>query len=533
MSHTLFPDTRSTLVWWLAAFFLLPWLSPYTAGPTPNLWPWLLSALCAVFLWLFRRRLDPELVAMGWVGAAVISALIGLVQYFGLAPDLSPWINQPQAGEAYANLRQRNQFATLTSIGLVALLGWLALRENTENPSHPSGGLLPWWAYGLAVLLALGNAASSSRTGLLQWGLIALLAARGFLPGRRGLFVFAVQALLVYGVAVVVLPWLLALVGGLHSGGLFGRLVEEPGCSSRKILWANVLTLIAQKPWLGWGWGELDYAHFITLYQGPRFCDILDNAHNLPLHLAVELGIPAALAICGGLGWLVWRGQPWRETDPLRQMAWGVLAVIGLHSLLEYPLWYGPFQMAAGLAVGLLCSGLGGEAASGTFQAKIKQKRPLAHYGRALAAITMIVALASVAVSYHRVSQIYLPPEERSAAMRDDTLEKTRGSWFFHAQALFAELVMTSLSPENAASVQAMALELLHYSPEPRVIEQLIESAVMLGQDDGALFYLVRYRAAFPKEHARWAKENVALDQLLPKRQLHEKTTQRVIRADF
>lgn len=491
-------------------FLVLPWLTPYTAGPTPNVWPWLLSALCAVFLWLFRRRLDSEIVAVGWVGAAVISALIGLVQYFGLAPDLSPWINQPQAGEAYANLRQRNQFATLTSIGLVALLGWLALQEKTEAPSHPSGGPLPWWAYGFAVLLALGNAASSSRTGLLQWGLIALLAARWFLPDQRRLGVFAVQALLVYGVAVVALPWLLALASGLHSGGLFGRLVQETGCSSRKVLWANVLTLIAQKPWLGWGWGELDYAHFITLYSGPRFCEILDNAHNLPLHLAVELGIPAAVAICGGLGWLVWRAQPWRETDPVRQMAWGVLAVIGLHSLLEYPLWYGPFQIAVGLAVGLLCTGLGGEAASGTFQAKIKQKRPLAQYGRALAAITMIVILASVAVSYQRVSQIYLPPAERSAAMRDDTLEKTRGSWFFHPQALFAELVMTPLSPENAASVHAMALELLHYSPEPRVIEKLIESAVMLGQDDEALLYLVRYRAAFPEEHARWATRNAS-----------------------
>jgi len=32
--------------------------------------------------------------------AAVVSALIGLVQYFGLAPALTPWINQPQAGEA-------------------------------------------------------------------------------------------------------------------------------------------------------------------------------------------------------------------------------------------------------------------------------------------------------------------------------------------------------------------------------------------------------------------------------------------------
>ena len=498
----------------LAAFLLLPWLSPYTAGPTLNVWPWLVSALCAVFLWLFRRRLNPEGVAVGWVVAACISGLIGLVQYFGLAPDLSPWINQPQAGQAYANLRQRNQFATLTSIGLVALLGWLALREKTQAPPHPSGGPLPGWTYGFAVLLALGNAVSNSRTGLLQWGLIALLTARWFLPGQRRLLVFALQALLVYGLAVFALPWLLALASGLQSGGLLGRLVEERDCGSRKILWANVLTLIAQKPWLGWGWGELDYAHFITLYEGPRFCAILDNAHNLPLHLAVELGIPAAVAICGGLGWLVWRGQPWRETDPVRQMAWGVLAVIWLHSLLEYPLWYGPFQVATGLAVGLLCSGLGGKAASSIFQEKIKQKRPLAQYGRALSAITMIVILACVAVSYHRVSQIYQPPEERSAAMRDDTLEKTRGSWFFHDQALFAELVMTPLSPKNAASVHAMALELLHYSPEPRVIEPLIESAVMLGRDDEALFYLVRYRAAFAKEHARWAQGNAAAQRL-------------------
>jgi len=66
----------------LAAFLLLPWLSPYTAGSTPNVWSWLLSALCAVFLWLFRRRLNPELVAVAWVLAAAVSAAIGLVQYF-------------------------------------------------------------------------------------------------------------------------------------------------------------------------------------------------------------------------------------------------------------------------------------------------------------------------------------------------------------------------------------------------------------------------------------------------------------------
>ncbi len=113
-----------------------------------------------------------------------------------------------------------------------------------------------------------------------------------------------------------------------------------------------MLHLIAQKPLAGWGWGELDYAHFRTLYDGPRFCDILDNAHNLPfLHVAVELGVPLALLCMGGALVWAWRRQPWREQDTRRQLGWAVLALVTLHSMLEYPLWYGPFQIAFGAAV--------------------------------------------------------------------------------------------------------------------------------------------------------------------------------------
>ena len=494
---------------WLLAFLILPWLSPFTAGPTPNVWPLLLSALCAVVLWFYRRPLDARLVAAGWLAAAAASALIALVQYSGLALALGPWISQTQAGEAFANLRQRNQFATLTSIGLLALIGWLALQAKA---SHIENWRVPGWAYPLALLLALGNAASSSRTGLLQWGLIAVLTAWWTLPGRWRLGMFAVQALLAYGIAVFALPGLLEWATGAQSGGLFGRLVGEiPACSSRKILWSNVLTLIAQKPWLGWGWGELDYAHFVTLYSGPRFCEILDNAHNLPLHLAVELGLPAAVAICGGLGWMAWRGRPWREENPVRQMAWGVLAVIALHSLLEYPLWYGPFQIAAALAAWLLFAPREPvPALNSGYISKFKQNMPFAQYLQALLAITIIVVLAGVAVSYYRVSQIYLQPDQRSAAYRDDTLAKVRGNWVFRPQARFAELSITPLTPANAAALHAMAIELLHYSPEPRVIEKVIESAVMLGRHEEALYYLVRYRAVFPKEHARWVRKNAA-----------------------
>jgi len=105
---------------------------------------------------------------------------------------------------------------------------------------------------------------------------------------------------------------------------------------------------------MGWGWGELDYAHFITLYPGARFCEILDNAHNLPLHLAVELGMPLTLAFFGAVVWWVMRARPWAETDASRQLAWVVLLLIGVHSLLEYPLWYGPFQLAVVLCLLML-----------------------------------------------------------------------------------------------------------------------------------------------------------------------------------
>ena len=490
----------------LGLLLVLPWLSPYTAGPTPNAWPWLLSAACAVILWLFQRRLDARLIASGWVLAASLSAVVALLQYFGLSPDFNPWVSQTQAGEAFGNLRQRNQFATLMSIGLVALIALLALPQGPGLGRDDEGRrAVPWWAVASGLLLAMGSAASNSRIGLLQWLLVPALTAWWVLPGGRRLLVFALQALLAYGVAVVALPWLVEVLTGRQIGGLFGRLAEAPTCEHRTILWSNVLTLIAEKPWLGWDWGELVYAHFITLYPGPRFCNILDNAHNLPLHLAVELGLPAAVAICGALAWLTWRARPWAETDPARQMAWGVLAVILLHSLVEYPLWYGPFQMAAGLCAALLWAG---RASGRRLLPKSGQKVPGVQYFRLFIAMFMIATLATAAVSYFRVSQIYLPPAERSAAYQGDTLAKIKGSALFPHQAEFAELSVTPLTPETAAAIHAMALVLLHYSPEPRVVEKLIESAAMLGRDDEALQYLARYRAAFPLEHARWASEN-------------------------
>jgi O-antigen ligase len=511
----------------------LPWLNPYAVGPSSSVNPWLFSAVCmaailiiyppagprrevplalaGIAVWaILRSGLTPETLALAggcllilmaagfaaraaqqpdwvhaiawaWLLAALASTAIALLQYFGAAEALVPWVNASATGEAFANLRQRNQFASLTVIGMASLL-WLSRR-----------GLAHWPAKAAMAWLAIGNAATTSRTGLLLVLLLAVLAFVWPAPRRQRVMLW-VTALAAYALAAVVLPWLLEMATGVAGSHLWDRVAAVDACSSRTVLWANVLQLIAHAPWLGWGWGALDYAHFATLYEGPRFCDILDNAHNLPMHLAVELGIPAALLVCGGLLWAVARARPWAETDPGRQMAWAVLVAIGVHSLLEYPLWYGPFQIALGLCLGLLWPAL-----------PAHSDRPLLPWSRALAA-AVVAACGYAAWDYHRVSQIYLPPEARAPAYASETLQKIRSSWLFRSQASFAELTITPLTQANAQWTFVTSTALLRYSPEPRVIEKLIESAVALGRDDVALLHLARFRAAFPQAYESWSR---------------------------
>jgi O-antigen ligase len=528
------PSVRIVLPALAAALLLaLPWLNPFAPGPSPSIEPWLFTMACVVALrvafpqgcaaptaraglavlaaWGFLRSgftLDTlalagaallvalaagvaaqwaredrlHWIAFAWLAAALASTACALLQFFGAEASLAPWVSASPLGEAYGNLRQRNQFASLTVIGCAS--AWWLLRSGR-------GRWIPWVSI---AVLAAGNAATTSRTGLVQ---LALLAALGLLwPGgdRKAAARAGLLALGSYAVAALMLPLALVAAGGPLRARLWERVADVDSCSSRGVLWSNVLELVAARPWAGWGWGELDYAHFTWLHGGERFCDILDNAHNLPLHAAVELGLPALLLALLAVGAAVWRAAPWRERDAGRQLAWTVLALIGVHSLLEYPLWYGPFQLATGLCLGLLWPGRTRAGAS---------RLP----ARGVAALSAVLVLYA-AWDYRRVSQIYLPPEERLAPWRDDAESLAARSVLFRQQGRFALLSLTALEPANARATLATAEAVLHYSPEPRVAEKAIEAATMAGEDALAVLYLARFRAAFPQAYSDWASRN-------------------------
>lgn len=450
-----------------------------------------------------RAAEDPALlrgIAAAWLGAALLSAAIGLVQYLSVSQPFLPWINLAQPGEAFGNLRQRNQFASLLNMGVLALM-WMVRLGLLQNRG----------VAGLTVLmLVAGNAASASRTGALQ--LVLIMVAVVCWPGlaRRRLIGLGALGVVGYAMFATVLPVALEFLAGQRGGSMFQRLHHGVTCDSRLVLWSNVLELVAEHPWLGWGWGELDYAHFIHPYSGMRFCDILDNAHNLPLQLAVELGVPFAAVVCAALVWAIGRGRPWHAAEASSQLGWGVLMVIMVHSLLEYPLWYGPFQAAFGMAAGLV---MGASRKPGL---RVLSRRGLA-LAPLLAGAGVLVLCGYALWDYHRVSQIYLPPQLRAPAYREDPLADGRLSWLFRGQARFAELTITAPSRANASQMLALASETLHYSPEPKVIERAIESAVLVGRTDEALLYLARYRDAFAGEYQQWVRSNRLPDGMVVK----------------
>ena len=507
VTHVFAPALKSLAV-------AIPFLFAYTQSPLTNFWPLVASALCGwliVVLSLVRVNRPDELRvelgrSLGWglMLAGALASVIGLVQFFKGDVGLSPWIYQSTLGQAIGNVRQRNQQATLLLMSALALLlcssRWLRNREpEPHEPADSATGENPWLtifaaaAPWLLVLLAMGSGVTASRTGAIEWmALVVMLWFWRKSVGRLGL-VLGVAGLLAYLLAAWLLPELLLRWTGVQMDGLFMRVADTSHrCTSRVTLWTNMAYLIEQQPWTGWGWGELDYAHYSTLFPGERFCVLLDNAHNLPLHLAVELGLPVAIAFCLFVLWAVWRFKPWRETDGARQLAWGVLALIGMHSMLEFPLWYGPFQLVAVLAIVILILPVRPVELAPATAARWQ-------VGLLVACVVWVAGAYLISNDFRRTASLYQLPQYREAQWRDLTArEVSETSDFFTNQAEFAWLTTTTVTADNAVQMHAMARRMLHYSPEPRVITKLIDSSRILGMTGEVNEQMALFEIAYP-----------------------------------
>ena len=364
-------------------------------------------------------------VCIGLLVAGVASAVIALVQVFAPAlADGTLMARSSMPGRAVGNLRQPNHLSSLLLWGIVAIV-WLA----------GAGALRRSIALALGVLLLWAVVLSGSRTGAVG---AVVLAAWGGLD--RGLTRFWRRALLAaplgYG------AFWLAMVGWGrfgHASGIESRFAANGDISSSRFaIWSDTLELIRARPWTGVGFGEFNFAWTLTPFP-QRPVAFFDHTHNLPLHFAVELGVPLAVVVLALLGWALVRA--WRiaqRANPsgvpaLRASHSGVPALragvvmvvmMALHSQLEYPLWYVYFLLPTAFVWGL---GLGLPVPA-TVRAVAAPVRPnLLSVG---AVVLWLAGLASV-LDYARVVVIFAPPEA-AAPLAQRIAEGQRSVLFSH-----------------------------------------------------------------------------------------------------
>jgi hypothetical protein len=201
----------------------------------------------------------------------------------------------------------------------------------------------------------MGLAFSQSRTGLL--GLALLLAwvlVDKRMPWTQRRLPWAALAGCLLGLGLV---WLNAELRGAMPYIAYREAVSSDISTTRFAIWANTFSLIASNPFLGVGWGRFAQAWALTPFPSRPLASF-DNAHNLPLQLIVELGAPIALAAMGAFAWSLWRGRRAANYALAGEQAIDArcllasLGLLGMHSLLEYPLWFTYFLLPAAFLFG-------------------------------------------------------------------------------------------------------------------------------------------------------------------------------------
>jgi len=148
---------------------------------------------------------------------------------------------------------------------------------------------------------------------------------------------------------------LLPLLSG-PSGGVQGlaRLAGGAGEDQRIGLWQSAWQMFRDAPMLGQGFGQFGYRRFLAASGevAGHAGEPSANAHNLVLHVAAEFGAAGLLALIAPVVFWV-RGMLQRGMDISTWWIWTAAAVLLVHSLIEYPLWYAYFLGMAALLLGL------------------------------------------------------------------------------------------------------------------------------------------------------------------------------------
>lgn len=348
-------DTLAHPLWKEASAALSEALPPrITIDPTATATALMhLLTYAAVFWLALTAAADSERAARARQAVAAIGAVYaayGITNFFigtGWAPG--QYIAS-HSNSAVATFVNRNSFATFA--GLCLLCAFSILLEqvrhilSTARPLRQKTALIvetlfteARWTCAAALVLIIALFLTASRAGVIS-SLIAIFALTALQAGsgggsksQRRTLVFI--ALIIVGTGFV--------TGGDRLVRRFdnrGLLVSEE--TLRHEIFMTTLQAIRSVPLTGTGYGTYETAIEAYRAGSGEIFDIWEKTHNSYLESAMELGLPAALALHGAILWLAiicYRGIAARRRGRAFP-ALGVAAtlLVGVHALVDFSL---------------------------------------------------------------------------------------------------------------------------------------------------------------------------------------------------
>jgi len=369
----------------------LPYAGPSLTAALYLVWATLLVALGAYLRRIFGLTVVATVLAWFLVAGGLMNAAAGFLQHFQISTLLDAVVSKSNATYVYGNLAQRNHYANYLTLGLVSLV-YLFARGSLGRVAAavcaapillalPLAGSRSVWLYLAALLaLALWPVAEEKRGSVDRMRVLLVCATGGFVLAQW----------------IASLPWFAPPLGAeAPSERLFD---VATGTAERFQLWREAWWMFAQSPLAGVGIGQYAWQHvlFQGAFPGTLAIGNFNHAHNVLLQLMAETGLfGAALIVAAAILW-IW-GLRGARLGLEHWWLLGLLAVIGVHSMLEMPLWYSYFVGVSAIALGL-----------GATRFVALKPRPLTRVALMLILATGVVNAAGVFTSYRGFEPLFV-----------------------------------------------------------------------------------------------------------------------------
>lgn len=423
--------------------------------------------------------------------AAIISVGLQMQQWLGTGQDaaLDVWIFSQASGRPSANMGQPNHLATLLLWAIIAAWWW-----------RWRGFIGPCVLVAVTFFLSFGLILTRSRSGILGYGVLIVLL--GVWPSlqktwssKREARAYALKMLFAICFSFSMIKVVTDCLALSTMPSLSDRMLSD----SRPIVWRMLLRALGESPWFGFGWGATFSAQLIEAEKYPELNVAFFYSHNLFLDIFLWIGLPLGVAIV--LLLIKWLLKMLRNAEsPFQAMGISMALVIGIHAMVEYPLYYAYFLLPLGIVMGAVNSmTLKNEAVS--YAIKIERK-------------FVVVALAIGVGWLFFIAKDYLRVEEMNLSLQleDSGIRKIGSSELPDVRMLnqFRELYdfrkfkpREGMSPENIRRAE----EILKLSPSPRNFFVLAQIYALNKKATAAKSVLLKMCKIIPKDQCEIASK--------------------------